>query len=65
MAYVSDATGQQEIWVQRYPGPGAPIRVSPNSGREFDLKPARLVPEVEYTLQNQPPSTTSDPMDAS
>jgi Tol biopolymer transport system component len=83
MAYVSDATGQQEIWVQRCPGPGAPIRVSPNSGREplwarggkelyylegrrlmavrlmpvrFDLKPARLVREVGYTLQNQPPS---------
>jgi serine/threonine-protein kinase len=34
MAYTSDATGRQEVWVQRYPGPGAPIRVSPNGGSE-------------------------------
>jgi serine/threonine-protein kinase len=34
MAYATDATGQQEVWVQPYPGPGAPVRVSPNGGRE-------------------------------
>lgn len=34
LAYASDATGQQEIWVRPYPGPGAAIRVSPNGGVE-------------------------------
>jgi Tol biopolymer transport system component len=34
MAYVSDVTGQREVWVQPFPGPGAPIRVSPNGGIE-------------------------------
>jgi Tol biopolymer transport system component len=34
LAYTSDATGQMEIWVRPYPGPGAPIRVSPNGGVE-------------------------------
>jgi hypothetical protein len=34
MAYTSDATGRIEIWVQPYPGPGVPVRVSPNGGLE-------------------------------
>jgi Tol biopolymer transport system component len=34
LAYASNVTGQQEIWVRPYPGPGAPVRVSPNSGAE-------------------------------
>jgi serine/threonine-protein kinase len=34
LAYTSETTGSQEIWVQPYPGPGAPIRVSPNRGTE-------------------------------
>jgi eukaryotic-like serine/threonine-protein kinase len=34
LAYVSDVTGGREIWVQPYPGPGAPTRVSPNGGAE-------------------------------
>ena len=34
LAYVSDATGQGEIWVRPYPGAGAPVRVSPNGGTE-------------------------------
>jgi Tol biopolymer transport system component len=34
MAYVSDVTGQREVWVQPFPGPGAPIRVSPKGGVE-------------------------------
>jgi serine/threonine-protein kinase len=34
MAYTTDATGQQEVWVQPYPGPGSAVRVSPNGGRE-------------------------------
>ena len=34
LAYASDRTGQEEIWVRPYPGPGAPVRVSPNGGIE-------------------------------
>ena len=34
LAYMSNATGQGEIWVRAYPGPGAPARVSPNGGSE-------------------------------
>lgn len=34
LAYVSNVTGQREIWVRAYPGPGAPARVSPNGGSE-------------------------------
>ena len=34
LAYVSDITGVPEVWVQPYPGPGAPRRVSPNGGIE-------------------------------
>ena len=34
LAYTDDTTGAQEIWVRAYPGPGAPIRVSPNGGGE-------------------------------
>jgi Tol biopolymer transport system component len=34
VAYASDQTGQPEIWVRPFPGPGAPIRVSPRGGLE-------------------------------
>jgi hypothetical protein len=34
LAYASNATGRQEIWVRPYPGPGAPVRVSSNGGDE-------------------------------
>ena len=34
LAYTSDATGRREIWVRRYPGPGAPVRVSHDGGAE-------------------------------
>jgi eukaryotic-like serine/threonine-protein kinase len=34
LAYTDETTGAQEIWVRGYPGPGAPIRVSPNGGGE-------------------------------
>ena len=34
LAYTSDATGRREIWVHRYPGPGAPVRVSHDGGAE-------------------------------
>jgi Tol biopolymer transport system component len=34
LAYASDATGREEVWVQAYPGPGPPIRVSAAGGVE-------------------------------
>ena len=34
LAYIAETTGAQEIWVRPYPGPGAPIRVSPAGGKE-------------------------------
>jgi serine/threonine-protein kinase len=34
IAYASDVTGNFEVWVRPYPGPGAPIRVSANGGAE-------------------------------
>ena len=34
VAYSSDATGRAEIWVRPLPGPGSPIRVSPDGGFE-------------------------------
>ena len=34
LAYTAETTGAQEIWVRPYPGPGAPIRVSPAGGTE-------------------------------
>ncbi len=46
LAYVSDATGQGEIWVRPYPGPGAPVRVSPNGGIEPEW--ARSGKELYY-----------------
>jgi eukaryotic-like serine/threonine-protein kinase len=33
VAYVSDQTGRSEVWVRPFPGPGAPVRVSPDGGR--------------------------------
>jgi Tol biopolymer transport system component len=34
LAYVSNATGTFEVWVQAFPEPGSPIRVSPSGGVE-------------------------------
>jgi eukaryotic-like serine/threonine-protein kinase len=34
LAYAANPTGQTEIWVRPYPGPGAPVRVSPGGGAE-------------------------------
>jgi hypothetical protein len=34
LAYASDQTGQLEIWVRPYPGPGPAVRVSPKGGVE-------------------------------
>ena len=30
---MSDQTGTLEVWVRPFPGPGAPVRVSPDGGR--------------------------------
>ena len=32
LAYTSNVTGRSEVWVRAYPGPGAPVRVSPAGG---------------------------------
>jgi serine/threonine-protein kinase len=34
VAYVTDQTGDAEVWVRPFPGPGSPTRVSPNGGRD-------------------------------
>jgi len=34
LAYAANPTGTLEIWVRPYPGPGAPVRVSPDGGVE-------------------------------
>jgi serine/threonine-protein kinase len=34
LAYMSDVTGQPEVWVRPYPGSGAPVRISANGGAE-------------------------------
>jgi len=34
LAFESNVTGRDEIWVAPYPGPGAPIRISPYGGTE-------------------------------
>lgn len=34
LAYAADPTGELEIWVRPYPGPGAPVRVSIGGGTE-------------------------------
>jgi serine/threonine-protein kinase len=34
IAFVSDQTGQPEVWVRPFAGPGSPIRVSPSGGHD-------------------------------
>jgi eukaryotic-like serine/threonine-protein kinase len=34
LAYTSNQTGSEEVWVRPFPGPGAPVRVSPDGGRD-------------------------------
>ena len=34
VAYVSNETGESQVWVRPFPGPGAPIRVSSGGGHE-------------------------------
>jgi hypothetical protein len=32
--YPLDQTGQSEVWIRPFPGPGSPIRVSPSGGHD-------------------------------
>ena len=34
LAYVSDTTGRSELWMQAFPGPGSPVRVTSRGGVE-------------------------------
>ena len=34
LAYASNATGSNEIWVRPFPGPGAPVRISADGGQK-------------------------------
>jgi len=34
VAYVSDATGSDEVWVRPFPGPGSPVRASVAGGHD-------------------------------
>jgi serine/threonine-protein kinase len=34
VTYVSNQTGDDEVWVRPFPGPGSPVRVSPNGGHD-------------------------------
>jgi Tol biopolymer transport system component len=34
VSYVSNQTGRAEVWLRPFPGPGAPLRVSPDGGHE-------------------------------
>jgi Tol biopolymer transport system component len=68
LAYVSGVTGGPEIWVRPYPGPGAPLRISPGGGLEvvwgpegrelFYLEGDKMMAvkiETEPTFHFQPP----------
>ena len=50
LAYVSDQTGTDEVWVRPMPGPGAPIRVSPSGG--WDPTWARTGKELSLPARN-------------
>jgi Tol biopolymer transport system component len=51
LAYTSNETGRLEIWVRPFPGPGAPVRLSPNGGAEPVW--ARHGRELYYLERNQ------------
>jgi dipeptidyl aminopeptidase/acylaminoacyl peptidase len=34
VTYASDQTGTSEVWVRPFPGPGAPVRISPDGGQK-------------------------------
>ena len=66
MAYTSDQSGTAEVWVRPFPGPGAPVRVSPDGGRDavwsrdgkelfyrngLKILSARVVPDVTFRVE--------------
>jgi serine/threonine protein kinase len=66
LAYTSDQTGSVEVWVRPFPGPGAPVRVSPDGGRDavwsrdgkelfyrngLKILSARVVPDVTFRVE--------------
>jgi serine/threonine-protein kinase len=66
LAYTSDQSGSAEVWVRPFPGPGAPVRVSPDGGRDAVWSPdgkelfylnglkilsARVVPDVSFRVE--------------
>jgi eukaryotic-like serine/threonine-protein kinase len=68
LAYSSDQSGSAEVWVRPFPGPGAPVRVSADGGRDpvwsrdgkelfyrngLKILSARVAPDV--TLRVDPP----------
>ena len=34
VVFASDQTGASEVWVRPFPGPGAPVRISPDGGQK-------------------------------
>src|SRR5262249_17781862 len=51
VAYVSDQTGQSEVWVRPFQGPGSPIRVSSSGG--FDPVWSRDGKELFYEMDGK------------
>jgi Tol biopolymer transport system component len=66
LAYTSDQSGSAEVWVRPFPGPGAPVRVSPDGGGDpvwsrdgkelfyrngLKILSARVVPDVTFRVE--------------
>jgi serine/threonine-protein kinase len=66
LAYTSDQSGSADVWVRPFPGPGAPVRVSPDGGdhavwsrdgKELfyrngkKIMSARVVPDVTFRVE--------------
>jgi len=66
LAYTSDQTGNEELWVRPFPGPGAPVRVSADGGRDpvwssdgkelfyrsgLKVLSARVVPDAGFRVE--------------
>jgi Tol biopolymer transport system component len=71
LAYTSDQSGSAEVWVRPFPGPGAPVRVSPDGGHDavwsrdgkelfyrngFKILSARVVPDATFRVEAPRPS---------
>jgi len=66
LAYTSNQSGSAEVWVRPFPGPGAPVRVSPDGGRDavwshdgkelfyrngLKMLSARVVPDIAFRVE--------------